>query len=469
MGEVLARDEIKPARAGRRPDHGHPCARLWRPPPRLALFTVHEWSGGARAGREGLNNASGYFRQAHRAAAADEGRARVKFEVDTVFERPKRREAAARGSPRARAERRAAGEQRTADAEVDRRLTSGGVDRRLGRGGRRSTPSWSIDKPLGPDVVRRGAARAAARRRARGSGTAARWIRGPGVLPICLGEATKLAQFLLDADKEYDFTVCFGRRDRHRRRGGDGHRAPRRGRRRRGGRAARAGGVPRRRSRRCRPMYSALKRDGRPLYDYARAGEAVEAAPRGGGRPRAGADVVRAARRRCAARCAVRRGRTCGRWRRPRPGPGRGRARDRPAPDALGAFALAEARPLDEVLAALDRRANRRRCRWSRAPTPAPPRPAGRDRRRGAATPASAGAIAMGTAVEAGVTTGDRRLCLLDSRGKLVAVGRAARRTRRSRLLRVFTPNSLTIPTFSGTFPTTRKEKERNNGPRSGT
>src|SRR5205814_1802427 len=27
---------------------------------------------------------------------------------------------------------------------------------------------------------------------------------------ICLGEATKLAQFLLDADKEYDFTVCFG-------------------------------------------------------------------------------------------------------------------------------------------------------------------------------------------------------------------------------------------------------------------
>ena len=31
-----------------------------------------------------------------------------------------------------------------------------------------------------------------------------------GVLPICLGEATKLAQFLLDADKEYTFTVCFG-------------------------------------------------------------------------------------------------------------------------------------------------------------------------------------------------------------------------------------------------------------------
>ena len=31
-----------------------------------------------------------------------------------------------------------------------------------------------------------------------------------GVLPICLGEATKLAQFLLDADKEYEVTVCFG-------------------------------------------------------------------------------------------------------------------------------------------------------------------------------------------------------------------------------------------------------------------
>ena len=31
-----------------------------------------------------------------------------------------------------------------------------------------------------------------------------------GVLPICFGEATKIAQFLLDADKEYEATIRFG-------------------------------------------------------------------------------------------------------------------------------------------------------------------------------------------------------------------------------------------------------------------
>ena len=31
-----------------------------------------------------------------------------------------------------------------------------------------------------------------------------------GVLPICLGEATKLSQFLLDSNKAYDATVSFG-------------------------------------------------------------------------------------------------------------------------------------------------------------------------------------------------------------------------------------------------------------------
>ena len=31
-----------------------------------------------------------------------------------------------------------------------------------------------------------------------------------GVLPICLGEATKLSQFLLDSDKAYNATVSFG-------------------------------------------------------------------------------------------------------------------------------------------------------------------------------------------------------------------------------------------------------------------
>src|SRR5687768_11022387 len=31
-----------------------------------------------------------------------------------------------------------------------------------------------------------------------------------GVLPICIGEATKLAGFLLEADKAYEATVRFG-------------------------------------------------------------------------------------------------------------------------------------------------------------------------------------------------------------------------------------------------------------------
>src|SRR3954462_14356036 len=31
-----------------------------------------------------------------------------------------------------------------------------------------------------------------------------------GVLPIALGEATKLAGRMLDATKAYDFTICFG-------------------------------------------------------------------------------------------------------------------------------------------------------------------------------------------------------------------------------------------------------------------
>src|SRR5688572_31831790 len=31
-----------------------------------------------------------------------------------------------------------------------------------------------------------------------------------GVLPICLGEATKVAGYLLEGDKEYEFTARFG-------------------------------------------------------------------------------------------------------------------------------------------------------------------------------------------------------------------------------------------------------------------
>lgn len=99
-----------------------------------------------------------------------------------------------------------------------------------------------------------------------------------GLLPLCFGEATKFAQDLLDADKTYEAVVHLGivtdtgdtegevlaRREvnltseqienaltRFR---GEIEQVP--------------------------PMYSALKRDGKPLYEYARAGITVERAAR---------------------------------------------------------------------------------------------------------------------------------------------------------------------------------------------
>ncbi|MEM9396218.1 MAG: tRNA pseudouridine(55) synthase TruB [Pseudomonadota bacterium] len=100
-----------------------------------------------------------------------------------------------------------------------------------------------------------------------------------GVLPLCFGEATKFSSYLLNADKAYRATVCFGiatdsgdaegevlfQRDasaltkakletflpRFR---GDIQQLP--------------------------PMFSALKRDGQPLYKLARKGIEVEREPR---------------------------------------------------------------------------------------------------------------------------------------------------------------------------------------------
>jgi tRNA pseudouridine55 synthase len=136
-----------------------------------------------------------------------------------------------------------------------------------------------VDKPAGPtsfDVVRQ-VRRARGTRRAGHGGTLDPMA--TGVLPICLGEATKLAQFLLDADKEYEATLCFGietdtfdatgavtdRRDATLLTAAavEGALEPFRG--------------P---IRQVPPRYSALKLRGRPLYDYARAGEEVDPAPR---------------------------------------------------------------------------------------------------------------------------------------------------------------------------------------------
>lgn len=100
-----------------------------------------------------------------------------------------------------------------------------------------------------------------------------------GMLPICLGEATKLAGELLAGDKAYSFRVVLGVRTST----GDAEGevmerqpVPPLGRDRiEAVLAARLG-----ESLQVPPMYSALKRQGEPLYRLARRGESVEREPR---------------------------------------------------------------------------------------------------------------------------------------------------------------------------------------------
>lgn len=99
-----------------------------------------------------------------------------------------------------------------------------------------------------------------------------------GVLPLCFGAATKFSQLHLDADKTYETVVRLGIKTTT----GDAE-----------------GDVIESRPVTCTPglvvevldrfmgeieqippMHSALKKDGKPLYEYARAGEAVERAAR---------------------------------------------------------------------------------------------------------------------------------------------------------------------------------------------
>jgi len=100
-----------------------------------------------------------------------------------------------------------------------------------------------------------------------------------GMLPICLGEATKVAADIVSGRKLYRFTIALGMRTTT----GDVE-----------GSAVEIAPVPpfepahveevlRRfhgRQMQIPPMYSALKRDGKPLYKLARAGIEVERAPR---------------------------------------------------------------------------------------------------------------------------------------------------------------------------------------------
>jgi tRNA pseudouridine55 synthase len=95
-----------------------------------------------------------------------------------------------------------------------------------------------------------------------------------GVLPVALGEATKLAGRMLDADKVYDFTIRFGEETDTLDAEGEVVESS-------GGRPT-AGQVeavlPRFTGEieQVPPAYSALKVDGNRSYDLARAGEAVE-------------------------------------------------------------------------------------------------------------------------------------------------------------------------------------------------
>ena len=96
-----------------------------------------------------------------------------------------------------------------------------------------------------------------------------------GVLPVCLGQATKLSGYLLDADKRYRVRAAVGactttgdaegQVTRHSDAGALS-------------RAQLEAALPRFTGdiRQRPPMYSALKRDGTPLYELARAGVEVE-------------------------------------------------------------------------------------------------------------------------------------------------------------------------------------------------
>ncbi len=135
-----------------------------------------------------------------------------------------------------------------------------------------------LDKPVGMSS-NHALQRAKRLLRARRPVTPARSIRlASGLLPLCFGAATKFAQACLDADKRYRATLALGERTAS----GDRETPVIERREVAVDRAAidaacrRFTGtidqVP--------PMHSALKKDGKALYDYARAGVEVERAPR---------------------------------------------------------------------------------------------------------------------------------------------------------------------------------------------
>ncbi len=135
-----------------------------------------------------------------------------------------------------------------------------------------------IDKPSG---ITSTAALARARRALRaekGGHTGTLDPMASGLLPLCFGEATKFASDLLDADKSYAATMRLGITTDS----GDADGVVTGTRPVATDQDAIAEVVARFRGpiAQVPPMYSALKRDGKPLYDYARRGITVERAAR---------------------------------------------------------------------------------------------------------------------------------------------------------------------------------------------
>ena len=99
-----------------------------------------------------------------------------------------------------------------------------------------------------------------------------------GVLPLCFGEATKFSQYLLDSDKGYETLAQLGKTTTT----ADAEGEVLQTREVTVGQSDIEAVLPRFRGQisQIPPMYSALKRDGQPLYKLARAGEVVEREPR---------------------------------------------------------------------------------------------------------------------------------------------------------------------------------------------
>ena len=129
VGEVLARDEIKDPRVRGvgliTVTHVRVSGDLrhaW------ALFTVHDLNAaGLEVVRQGLNNASGYFRQAIARRLRMKVAPAVKFEVDTVFEQADRVEKLLRDERAAQAER--AADSAPADTDADADVDDDGGDK----------------------------------------------------------------------------------------------------------------------------------------------------------------------------------------------------------------------------------------------------------------------------------------------------------------------------------------------------